>query len=83
MSVDSPLVRHLEPTDYEQIIAVIDEWWGGRRMTDMLPKLFFVLFESTSFVAEFEGNIVGFLVGFIRKTGFDPYVLFPFLDSAR
>ena len=62
------LIRHAEPSDYQPIIAVVDEWWGGRRMADMLPKLFFVHFQPTSFVAERNGKIVGFVTGFVSQT---------------
>ncbi len=62
------LIRHAEPADYQPIISVVDAWWGGRRMTDMLPKLFFVHFRPTSFVAEHNGQIVGFVVGFVSQT---------------
>jgi predicted N-acetyltransferase YhbS len=62
------LIRHVEPSDYPPIIAVVDEWWGGRRMADMLPKLFFVHFRPTSFVAENNGEIVGFVIGFVSHT---------------
>lgn len=34
----------------------------------MLPKLFFVHFQSTSFVAEQDGKIVGFVTGFVSQT---------------
>lgn len=61
-------IRYAEPSDYEPIIFVIDEWWGGRKMANMLPKLFFVHFRQTSFVAEHEGRVVGFLVGFVSQT---------------
>ena len=37
-------------------------------MSDMLPKLFFVHFKPTSFVAEHEGRIVGFVIGFVSQT---------------
>lgn len=37
-------------------------------MRDMLPKLFFVHFRPTSFVAECNGNIIGFIVGFVSQT---------------
>jgi len=37
-------------------------------MVDMLPKLFFVHFRETSFVAERDGELVGFLVGFLSQT---------------
>jgi ribosomal protein S18 acetylase RimI-like enzyme len=66
--MNDSLIRHVEPSDYQSIIAVVDEWWGGRRMADMLPKLFFVHFRTTSFVAEHSGEIVGFVIGFVSQT---------------
>lgn len=62
------LIRCAEPSDYQPIISVVNEWWGGRQMADMLPKLFFVHFRSTSFVAEKMGEIVGFVIGFVSQT---------------
>jgi GNAT superfamily N-acetyltransferase len=66
--MDTTTLRPLEPSDYAPIIQVIDEWWDGRAMHDMLPKLFFVHFHDTSFIAENHGERVGFLVGFISQT---------------
>jgi predicted GNAT superfamily acetyltransferase len=57
--------RRVTPDDYAPIIEVLDAWWGGRKMTAMLPKLFFVHFRDTSFIAELDGNLIGFLVGFL------------------
>lgn len=37
-------------------------------MSDMLPKLFFDHFTNTSFVVEKEGEIVGFLIGFLSQS---------------
>ena len=37
-------------------------------MVDMLPKLFFVHFRDTSFVAERNGELAGFLVGFLSQS---------------
>jgi L-amino acid N-acyltransferase YncA len=77
-------LRHAEPADYPPIIRVVDEWWGHRAMADMLPRLFFVHFQSTSFVAvdeEEDGRVVGFVVGFVSQT--DPgqaYVHFVGVD---
>jgi ribosomal protein S18 acetylase RimI-like enzyme len=62
------LIRHAEPSDYGRVIGVIDEWWGGRQMAAMLPKLFFVHFRDTSFVAERAGALAGFLCGFRSQT---------------
>lgn len=61
-------IRRLEEHDYAPVIGVIDEWWGGRPMAAMLPKLFFVHFRDTSFAAEEQGNVIGFLAGFISRT---------------
>ncbi len=60
-------IRHAEPADHARVLAVLDEWWGGRQMRDMLPKLFFVHFRETSFVAERNGGLAGFLVGFLSQ----------------
>jgi ribosomal protein S18 acetylase RimI-like enzyme len=61
-------IRHAEPHDYARVIAVVDEWWGGREMAAMLPKLFFIHFRDTSFVAEEGGELAGFLCGFRSQT---------------
>ncbi len=65
------------------MIAVVDDWWGGRHMRDMLPKLFFAHFRPTSFAAEIDGRLAGFLCGFVSQT--DPaiaYVHFVGVDPA-
>jgi len=76
-----PSIRHAEPGDYPEVIAVVDDWWGGRAMAAMLPKLFFVHFRDTSFVAEEDGRIVGFLCGFRSQTHEDEaYIHFVGVD---
>ena len=46
--------------DYGRVIQHVNAWWGGREMAPMLPKLFFLHFEGTSFVAEDdEAKLVG------------------------
>ena len=65
-------IRHANQSDYGRVIQHVDAWWGGREMTPMLPKLFFLHFEGTSFVAEREdGTIAGFLIGFLSQTSDD------------
>jgi ribosomal protein S18 acetylase RimI-like enzyme len=77
-------VRHAEPADYGRVIEVIDQWWGGRSMAAMLPKLFFVHFRDTSFVAEDDEGLAGFLCGFRSQTYADEaYVHFVGVDPAR
>jgi predicted GNAT superfamily acetyltransferase len=60
-------IRHLEEADYDPIIAVVDEWWGGRCMVHMLPRLFFVHFRDTSFAVDSHGATIGFLAGFVSQ----------------
>jgi predicted GNAT superfamily acetyltransferase len=74
-------IRNIEPSDHARVVAVLDDWWGGRQMTAMLPKLFFVHFRPTSFVLERDGELAGFLCGFVSQT--DPtqaYVHFVGVD---
>jgi ribosomal protein S18 acetylase RimI-like enzyme len=62
-------IRHAQPSDYGRVIGRINTWWGGRDMAPMLPKLFFLHFEGTSFVADDEeGQLAGFLCGFLSQT---------------
>ncbi len=59
------LIRHLEEEDYPTIMAVIDQWWDGRPMAAMLPKLFFQHFVDTSFAIVDGDTVVAFLVGLV------------------
>ena len=65
-------IRHAKPSDYGRVIGRVNVWWGGRDMAPVLPKLFFLHFEGTSFVAEDdEGDLAGFLCGFLSQTNAD------------
>ncbi|MCP9933119.1 GNAT family N-acetyltransferase [Cyanobium sp. Candia 9D4] len=78
------VIRQIGPGDYHPIISVVDAWWGGRPMADMLPRLFFVHFQSTSFTAVVDGQIVAFLIGFVSQTYPDQaYVHFLGVHPAR
>jgi ribosomal protein S18 acetylase RimI-like enzyme len=62
-------IRHAQPSDYGRVIGRVNAWWGGREMAPMLPKLFFLHFEGTSFVADGEdGQLAGFLIGFLSQS---------------
>ncbi len=77
------LIRQAEPEDHGRVVEVVDEWWGGRSMAAMLPKLFFVHFRDTSFVAEDDGALAGFLCGFRSQTFDDEaYIHFAGIDPA-
>jgi ribosomal protein S18 acetylase RimI-like enzyme len=62
-------IRHAKPSDYGRVIGRVNVWWGGREMAPVLPQLFFIHFEGTSFVAEAEDDdLAGFLCGFLSQT---------------
>ncbi|MEJ2657301.1 MAG: hypothetical protein P8012_08880 [Desulfobacterales bacterium] len=46
-------VRTSEPEDHGRIIAVMKDWWEGRDLTWMLPRLFLVHFCETSIILFF------------------------------
>lgn len=67
------LQRILLDTLTPQIIGSLDDWWGGRAVTRMLPRLFFDDFSDTSFVvadaqADGDAHIVGFLCGYTSQS---------------
>jgi len=61
-------VRNSKPEDHRRIIAVMKDWWGGRDLTKMLPKLFLVHFCDTSLIVEKGDDLVAFLVGFLSQS---------------
>jgi len=60
-------LRQLEPSDRRRILGVVDAWWG-RPITELLPRPLFDHFRDTSFVLEQNGEVVGFLVGFLSQS---------------
>lgn len=65
MTIDITFRRPVE-ADHAGIVGQVDDWWGGRRMHDLLPRLWFQHFTGTSWIVEdASGSVVAFLVGFI------------------
>jgi len=62
------IVRNSKPEDHQRIIAVMKDWWGGRDLTKMMPKLFLNHFYDTSFIVEKGDDLVAFLVGFLSQS---------------
>lgn len=61
--------REARPGDYDHVIAVVNDWWGGREMVEGLPRLFLDQFHRSSIMAEdAEGRLAGFLVGFVSPS---------------
>ncbi|HEU5100143.1 MAG TPA: GNAT family N-acetyltransferase [Roseiflexaceae bacterium] len=61
-------IRPISEHDHAPIVAVVDQWWGGRQMAGLLPRLFFAHFQDTSFAVEEDGRIIAFLIGFVSQT---------------
>jgi len=55
--------RSLTKPDYDQIVRVIDHWWGGPTSALAHPIFFYEL-GRLGRVVEDEGEMVGFLLGF-------------------
>jgi ribosomal protein S18 acetylase RimI-like enzyme len=48
------------------MVGVVDEWWGGRSMRTLLPRLWLQHFRGTSWVVEdTDGRMRGFVVAFV------------------
>lgn len=68
MTRPAPALRFRRPveTDHAPIVRLVDEWWGGRHLRQLLPRLWFQHFTGSSWIAETEdGKLAGFLVGFV------------------
>ncbi len=73
--------RPITTEDHKRIIDIMPDWWGGRDLRYMLPKMFFNHFRNTSFLVEKDGNLAGFLVGLISPAIEDEaYIHFAGID---
>jgi len=65
--------RNITKADFDQIVEVIDRWWGGPISTFAHPIFFYELGDNALIVEE-EGRLIGFLLGFTvhkqPKTGY-------------
>lgn len=69
MTLGAPRMRTRAITqeDYQQIVSVIDHWWAGPTSALAHP-LFFYELGRHAVIAEEEGRMVGFLLGFMSDT---------------
>ncbi len=65
--------RRITKADFDQIVAVIDRWWGGPISTLAHPIFFYELGDH-ALIAEEGNEMIGFLLGFVAhqpvKTGY-------------
>jgi ribosomal protein S18 acetylase RimI-like enzyme len=61
-------VRFRRPVeaDHARLVGRLDDWWAGRRIHHLLPRLWLQHFTGTSWIADnADGDPIGFLVGFV------------------
>lgn len=63
-----PRIRTATEADHPRVLAVADEWWGGRSVSWLAQRLFFEHFADTSLVAEDAHGLAGFLIGFLSQS---------------
>jgi predicted GNAT superfamily acetyltransferase len=54
--------------DHLRVLAVVDEWWGGRPIAGLAQRLFFEHFADSSLIVEDERGLAGFLLGFLSQS---------------
>ena len=57
-------IRGIQKTDFDYIVAVLDRWWDGPAGERAHPIFFYEL-GAHALIAEGEGAVVGFLLGFV------------------
>ena len=63
------ILRNTKLKDYDRVLNVMIDWWGGRDLRNTVYKGFFVHFTETSFIVEDQnGSPIAFLLGFLSQT---------------
>ncbi|MFI1200259.1 GNAT family N-acetyltransferase [Streptomyces sp. NPDC020883] len=62
--------RRVKPEDFDAIVGVVDEWWGRPASRD-LTRVFVDHFFATSLIAERDGRLAGFVIGFLSPSKSD------------
>ncbi|MEZ4299729.1 MAG: GNAT family N-acetyltransferase [Polyangiaceae bacterium] len=65
--------RPLTKADYDEVVREIDRWWGGPT-TALAHPMFFYELGDLARVVEDDGELVGFLFGFLCPDGRTGYV---------
>ena len=58
--------RGITKADFDEIVSVIDHWWGGPTSALAHPLFFYELGQH-ALIMEDEGRMVGFLLGFVPE----------------
>lgn len=61
------LTRTLTKADFDHIVEVFDHWWGGPSSGFSPHPIFFYELGDHALVAEEDGTMTGFLLGFVAE----------------
>jgi GNAT superfamily N-acetyltransferase len=56
-------IRGITKADYDYVVSVLDRWWGGPSR-ELAHPLFYYELGREALIAEHEGEVAGFLLGF-------------------
>jgi ribosomal protein S18 acetylase RimI-like enzyme len=81
-------LRPAEERDHSRIVAAIESWWtdsrspaAARELSLLVPRMFLQHFSGTSFVAEQDDRMAGFLIGLLSfDRPADAYIHFVGVD---
>lgn len=60
-------IRGISKADFDYVVQVLDRWWGGPSGERAHPVFFYELGKD-ALIAEEDGQLVGFLLGFVAPT---------------
>jgi len=66
------IIRGIEKRDFDYIVSVFDNWWGGPSSEKASPFFFHELGQY-ALIAEEDGQVIGFLLGLVAagsRTGY-------------
>ena len=74
--LDAPRTRSPEPfttrpavpDDFDAVVGVVDEWWERPGASRDLTRVFVNHFHGTSLIAERDGELAGFVIGFLSPS---------------
>ncbi len=68
IDISDIVIRNAESDDYHRVVSVMPGWWGGRDLSSAVQKIFFIHFQKTTFIAEKNSTLCGFLIGFMSQS---------------
>jgi ribosomal protein S18 acetylase RimI-like enzyme len=58
-------IRGITKPDYDYVVSSLDRWWGGPSREQAHPIFFYELGEQALIAEDDDGDVIGFLLGFV------------------